>query len=1024
MTAANGWSLAFDGPAVASFASAAALAALAFWLCRRGLPASRPWPRRLLPAARTLAVGLAALMLAQPALRGERTVERRGRVTLLVDASASMSVGDQQMTAGRKLRLARSLDLREADAINFTLADLADAAAAISDLADAAEFAEAAGRLAESLATADPADVAGLDPRGFAVVERWDDVPGHRLADIERDATFDRPPSREGRASSLRFDANEGDDYARRIRGRLRPSVSGHYTMALAADAAAELRIDGSAVVTVAERTVADDFTAARSGPLPFEAGRAYDFEIIHKEGSGDDHLSLAWSADGGPLEVIAGDALAPPAGTLSATQVRDDAAARFRREVVEPARSVGDLPVERRVDGLAPARVAAADWSRQFADAFTARADKEIAAGDERVADAVAAVDALDRAARVDRLIRRPGGLVESLRRTADVEVRPFSAEGTATDLAAALDSLAPSTGVPQAGVLISDGRHNAGATSPTLAAEGLARVGVPVHAVVVGSESPPIDLALAGVISPQSVHADDSVTGSVQLHDTMPPGVDVVMRVTDGRATLWEERLVTTGRGRRDVAFAFPAAAAVADTNKPDLRETLAALAVEVAPVEGEAVATNNALDLPIRITLGRLKVLVIDGRPRWDTRYLATILGRDARWEVTAILGPSAAGRPDSREQLFDYDAVVLGDVPASSWRTDELAWLADFVGERGGGLLIVDGQRGHLRGYSSTPLGPLLPAVQGADATAVKMLRPTPVGAAVDALRIDDSENVAASWASLPQPKRVVGLDLLPGATTLLQAEIENGPAVPVAVERRYGRGLVYHQGFDETWRWRAGGRGESVQGRYWAGVLRRLVEPPFSAEGRAVSVGVESSTVEPGGEVRVRARLRDPTGGPLAAGEVERLSPAAVLARSDGTEVSTAPLTVDDGGLLTATLRAPATPGLYEVRVSAESYSGSDLTTSARVFVRRPAPPAETSQLAADPDAMNRLAQAGGTGRAIVEEQAGAVLPARLSGLSRRDTLVTRIELWAGWPIFSGVIGLLAFEWTVRRTGGL
>jgi uncharacterized membrane protein len=60
------------------------------------------------------------------------------------------------------------------------------------------------------------------------------------------------------------------------------------------------------------------------------------------------------------------------------------------------------------------------------------------------------------------------------------------------------------------------------------------------------------------------------------------------------------------------------------------------------------------------------------------------------------VQAAPGRTAAlttGFPATREALFAYDGLVLANLEPDALTRDQQALVADFVGERGGGLLVL-------------------------------------------------------------------------------------------------------------------------------------------------------------------------------------------------------------------------------------------------------------------------------------------------------------------------------------------
>src|SRR6185436_907306 len=68
---------------------------------------------------------------------------------------------------------------------------------------------------------------------------------------------------------------------------------------------------------------------------------------------------------------------------------------------------------------------------------------------------------------------------------------------------------------------------------------------------------------------------------------------------------------------------------------------------------------------------------------------------------------------AGFPARRDQLFVYDALIIANVESDFFSRAQLTMLADFVSERGGGLLVLGGRSFAQRGLSGTSLEEVLP-----------------------------------------------------------------------------------------------------------------------------------------------------------------------------------------------------------------------------------------------------------------------------------------------------------------------
>ena len=65
------------------------------------------------------------------------------------------------------------------------------------------------------------------------------------------------------------------------------------------------------------------------------------------------------------------------------------------------------------------------------------------------------------------------------------------------------------------------------------------------------------------------------------------------------------------------------------------------------------------------------------------------------------------------PRSAPRCIEYDAVVLANVEADALSRQQLQMLADFVDQRGGGLLVFGGKSFAQQGFAGTPLEDVLP-----------------------------------------------------------------------------------------------------------------------------------------------------------------------------------------------------------------------------------------------------------------------------------------------------------------------
>ena len=64
-------------------------------------------------------------------------------------------------------------------------------------------------------------------------------------------------------------------------------------------------------------------------------------------------------------------------------------------------------------------------------------------------------------------------------------------------------------------------------------------------------------------------------------------------------------------------------------------------------VSPLPGEATEKNNKANRTVKIIDEKIRVLYVEGKPRWEYRYLRAVLQRDHRMNVKFLL---TEGDPD--------------------------------------------------------------------------------------------------------------------------------------------------------------------------------------------------------------------------------------------------------------------------------------------------------------------------------------------------------------------------------------
>jgi von Willebrand factor type A domain len=601
---------------------------------------------------------------------------------------------------------------------------------------------------------------------------------------------------------------------------------------------------------------------------------------------------------------------------------------------------------------------------------------------------------------------------------------------EGNSTDLSAPIAArVGQQHDERSAVVLVSDGQHNRGG-SPLEVAKIAGARNVPVFTVGIGALERPKDLAVMDVTAPESVFFEDRVKGEVVLKDDMPPGQAFTLKIEEDGETLWEKALVTDRTHRRKVEFDFPIKELIEGkrhkTEGVEYTSFPLTMKVSLTPLTGEKDTTNNISVFRTRAVTQKRKLLLLDGRPRWEFRYLRNTFERDPQWEVNALVagtelndnwehGDKPGQLPATKEALFAYDLIGFGEVPAKLLKKEDLEWIKEFVGTRGGGLFFVDGQRDLLRGYSE--FKSLFPVewLDKAPKELPTVLQLTDSGASFGPLRLagDAGEN-AALWKQLKPPHWVAPTRALPGSETL----VETDRKLPAVVMRQFGAGKVLYMGIDDTWRWRFD-VANKYQDAFWHQMANAIMEAAYAAQNKHIALDAGAVNYQAGDTAEIRVRLRDDQGRLITAGH-----PIAVLSR-DGKKIASIPLAMDENSAGAFRGKTPVLmPGRYEVRVDDGHLVPETADMPVEFYVQRKGGDAsrEMVELTCNEELLQQMARASG-GEYYREEDAAKLINS-LDPLSKGRIEESETILWQSWYWFVPVIALLTTEWILRKRTGL
>ncbi|MHB1425334.1 MAG: VWA domain-containing protein [Gemmataceae bacterium] len=570
--------------------------------------------------------------------------------------------------------------------------------------------------------------------------------------------------------------------------------------------------------------------------------------------------------------------------------------------------------------------------------------------------------------------------------------------------------------------------------------------QMGVPLFFVGIGDAQEVQDLYLHDLTAPDSSYVNDRLifTVNVTAQGFNRLSVPVTLR-EKGKDKVLDQKTIQCDGTNKTVKVIL--------THQPsEAGEKL--YVIDVPGQEEEVTTENNRLQRAVFVQESRqIKVLYVEGYRRWEYHYLKTLLERESNRikgnksiELKVLLldadsefaaqDRSALSDFPGKTELNSFDVVILGDVDPQAKNypkmTEHLKDLADFVRERGGGLLMIAGERHAPFAYKDSPLKDVLPIDVTADRTPQDVeiadtYRPllTAMGRTHQIFQFspgDDRENEAV-WERLREMYwHATGYRIKRAAEVLAVlpkkagAEKAGGDGQPLVVQQFAGAGRSMFLGFCETWRWNFR-QDQAYYNRFWIETIRYLARTRL---GR-VELRLDRQTSYRRGEpIKMTVRFPDDAPPPSPDVEVkvtvERRNPA----KPGDSEVRTVQLPKVEGSRAAYESLLTQTPeGEYKFWLASPSATPKPL---AECKVVRP--PGEMERLRMNQADMERAADES-HGRFYTLADADHLLDDLPTG-----TRVTvnapgpPYVVWNHFTLFLLALGLLTTEWLLRKQKNL
>ncbi|MDM4018018.1 hypothetical protein [Roseiconus lacunae] len=584
---------------------------------------------------------------------------------------------------------------------------------------------------------------------------------------------------------------------------------------------------------------------------------------------------------------------------------------------------------------------------------------------------------------------------------------------------------------------VLMTDGQDNATGVQNRSArslAKQLSVGGTNVVTMGLGTVDEPPDVGIVEVRRPETVAREGRLAGEIVMKQFGEGTAPVSLRIQSQGQTVWERQLAAQENGIRSVPFEIDVQEIVDRLRSSgprgiDRTNEVLRLTATVETSRDDYTDKNNAVEFRVAASTRDRRLLIVDGSSRWETRYLKNLFVRDPAWNADVVVfGPgtenaalprgNADGQfPSTDAEMSAYDAVIVGEIDPSLMAMEDRGRLMRFVAG-GGGLIVIDGRFGKLRGLTQTEFGELMP-IRYSSATALRQplgIRPTTLGIEQPALAlIDSSAALKQFWTQLPAPSWAANVELAEGAEGWASAIVGGAQSTPWLATRMYGSGRVFYLASDQTWRWRYK-VADRFHAKFWNQLVIAAMEPPYSASDQFVALGTDKIEYESGSAVEVRTRLRDGRGNPVADATVD------AMVMRNGIVIASVPMTIDQpqrGTYRGSILALP--PGEYSVRIRASGFDETALLASTPFWINENQT-GELRRMSLNQNTLQEIASAG-QGEYFHESDASGVL-GLLKPMSSGTVIETDTVLWQSYFWFCPIITLLGIEWWCRKRAGL
>jgi uncharacterized membrane protein len=452
------------------------------------------------------------------------------------------------------------------------------------------------------------------------------------------------------------------------------------------------------------------------------------------------------------------------------------------------------------------------------------------------------------------------------------------------------------------------------------------------------------------------------------------------------------------------------------------------------------GEAVEVNNRWSFEVKVIRDRVRVLHLNGRPSWDSRFLRETLANNPKVDLLSFfilrtltddVGASTSELsliPFPSNLLFSdylksFDLVIFHNFKFSPFIDKRnLLNIKEYV-EQGGAFLMIGGDLSFEGGgYDRTPVEEILPMRIRAGSKKYLLgelsMKVQSKLAHHPVLRLENDQKLnAKAWKSLP-PIQGINIGLVPAkGSHVLSTTRKNKSNYPVLVARQVQEGRTMAIATDSSWNWNFLRVGEGGSGRYyqkfWENVIAWMTSEP---ETNPIQVETDKEKYREHEKAVIHFKVSGKDYNPLPGAEVDLV----LNSLPRGQELVREIVKTDEHGEGRFEF-APGQEGFYSAKVALAS-GGEALSGETRFIVF--SPQIEFQKPLVNETLLQALSKVTDGSHQLLEEGMSIKNLAFPNPEVEVKSSSRMVSLWNSWWTYGLIVGFLAVEWFTRRKSGL